>query len=150
MSKKYNPDCPICNGTMEENGLYTKICTLGVSSVYLFKEQTYFGRSVVALNQHEQELYLMDQNLRHQFIDEVVLTAQALQLACGAQKINYGAFGDKMPHVHFHLVPKYEGGEDWGGLFKAHGEEERFLSEEQKQNLMDSIRDELTKLMGKA
>jgi diadenosine tetraphosphate (Ap4A) HIT family hydrolase len=24
-------------------------------------------------------------------------------------KINYGAFGDKIPHLHMHLVPKHEG-----------------------------------------
>jgi len=32
-------------------------------------------------------------------------------------KINFGAYGDTMHHLHFYLVPKYRGGFEWGGVF---------------------------------
>ena len=31
-------------------------------------------------------------------------------------KINFGAYGDTMHHLHFHLVPKYRDGFEWGGV----------------------------------
>ena len=33
-------------------------------------------------------------------------------------KVNYGAYGDTGCHLHFHIVPKYKGGEEWGGTFE--------------------------------
>ena len=145
MKIRYEKDCPVCNGTSVQNGTYTEICKLNKSTVYLFKEQTYYGRSVVALNTHEDELYLMNEKLRNEFFDEVVKVAQAIQKATGAQKINYGAFGDRMSHVHFHLVPKYEGGEDFGGLFRQGFEGVRYLTEEERQELIEGIRNEIVK-----
>ena len=32
-------------------------------------------------------------------------------------KINYATYGDGMPHVHVHIVPKYKGGVSWGQPF---------------------------------
>lgn len=143
MKIKYNKECPICNGINIQNGTYTEICKLNTSTVFLFKEQTYYGRAVVVLNTHEDELYHMDENLRNEYFAEVVKTAQAIQKATGAQKINYGAFGDKIPHVHFHLVPKYEGKEDFGGLFRQGFEGVRYLDGDEKQELIDKIRNEI-------
>ena len=33
-------------------------------------------------------------------------------------KVNYGAYGDTGHHLHFHIVPKYKGGEEWGSTFE--------------------------------
>ena len=33
-------------------------------------------------------------------------------------KVNYGAYGDTGCHLHFHIVPKYNGGDEWGGTFQ--------------------------------
>lgn len=51
-------------------------------------------------------------------MDDVARTASAIQRAVGAEKINYAIYGDLMPHVHFHLVPKRPGAPDWGGPFR--------------------------------
>ena len=32
-------------------------------------------------------------------------------------KVNYGAYGDGGCHLHFHLVPKYQGEFEWGTPF---------------------------------
>ena len=38
-----------------------------------------------------------------------------MQKAFQPEKINYGAYSDKLSHLHFHLAPKYVDGPDYGG-----------------------------------
>jgi diadenosine tetraphosphate (Ap4A) HIT family hydrolase len=39
---------------------------------------------------------------------DVAQVAAAIEKAFQPDKIHYSAFGDTMPHVHFHIVPKYK------------------------------------------
>ena len=41
-----------------------------------------------------------------------------MQKAFSPAKINYGAYSDNLPHLHFHLVPKHEDGLNYGGTFE--------------------------------
>ena len=55
---------------------------------------------------------------RRAFLDDVAHVARALHTAFHPKKVNYGAYGDTGCHLHFHLVPKYEGGFEYGGVFE--------------------------------
>ena len=44
--------------------------------------------------------------------------ARAIHKVYRPNKVNYGAYGDTGCHLHMHLVPKYEGGPEWGGVFE--------------------------------
>ena len=95
-----------------------EIAPLEVSTLYLFREQTHRGRCVVAYRAHVNELFeLSDSELAH-FTRDVTRAAKAIKAACQPNKINYGAYSDKLPHLHMHLVPKYEGGTAWGTPFE--------------------------------
>ena len=65
--------------------------------------------------------------------------AEALHKAFHPQKVNYGAYGDTGHHLHFHLVPKYTDGYEWGGTF-AMNPGEKFLSDEEYAALIDEIK----------
>jgi diadenosine tetraphosphate (Ap4A) HIT family hydrolase len=39
-------------------------------------------------------------------MEEVSGVAQALKLAFDARKVNYALFGNLVPHVHWHLIPR--------------------------------------------
>lgn len=110
--------CFYCDKDKQLDDLMIEICRLSVSTVYLFKEQTYRGRCNVVLNRHEGNLYSLQENELQSFIIDVSKTAKAIQKAFSPDKINYGAYGDKMPHFHMHIVPKYADGPDWGGIFQ--------------------------------
>lgn len=43
--------------------------------------------------------------------------AKALDELYHPDKLNYATYGDGMPHVHVHVVPKYKGGVSWGDSF---------------------------------
>jgi diadenosine tetraphosphate (Ap4A) HIT family hydrolase len=94
-----------------------EITPLQVSTFYLFKEQTYRGRGLVAYHGHVNELYELPDTELAKFTQDVARAARAIRTAMGAAKINYGAYSDKLQHLHVHLVPKYVDGPAWGTTF---------------------------------
>ena len=95
-----------------------KICELNASKLYLFKEQSHRGRVIVASKFHVSEMVDLADEDRRAFLDDVARAARALHAAFRPKKVNYGAYGDTGCHLHFHLVPKYEGGFEYGGVFE--------------------------------
>ena len=94
------------------------ICDLQVSSLILFKEQSKPGRVIVAYKDHVSEIVDISEEKRNLFMADVTRAAKALHAAFKPNKVNYGAYGDTGCHLHMHLVPKYEGGDEWGGIFQ--------------------------------
>jgi diadenosine tetraphosphate (Ap4A) HIT family hydrolase len=98
--------------------LMIQICDLTVSTLFLFKEQSHPGRCVVAYKDHVNELYELSESNRNAFMADVCNAAKAIRTAFSATKINYGAYSDTLSHLHFHLVPKYDGQFEFGGIFQ--------------------------------
>jgi ATP adenylyltransferase len=111
------PDCQYCRKDQRLRDLMIELAPLQVSTLYLFKEQTYRGRCIVAYRDHVNELYELPDADLAKFMQDVARAAKAIRTAMGAAKINYGAYSDKMPHLHVHLVPKYVDGPAWGTTF---------------------------------
>ncbi len=111
-------NCFYCQKDQRLHDLMIEIAPLEASTVYLFKEQTYRGRCVVAYKGHVNELFELGDEDRNAFMKDVARVAAAMRKAFGAVKINYGAYSDKLPHLHFHLVPKYVDGPSYGSTFE--------------------------------
>jgi diadenosine tetraphosphate (Ap4A) HIT family hydrolase len=134
-----HPECMYCAHDERLDNLMIEIGQLSVSTLYLFKEQTYRGRVLVALNHHEREMFYLPEDTRNSLMADVAKAAQAVQEAFQPGKINYGAYGDTMPHVHFHIVPKYEGGDQWGTTFVMNPQQV-YLTEEEYAGVIEQIR----------
>lgn len=119
-----------------------KICELESSKVYLFKEQSHLGRVIVAHKKHVSELVELSQEELHLYFDEVAKVANVLHKLFQPEKVNYGAYGDTGHHLHFHLVPKYKDGYEWGGVF-AMNPGEKYLTEREYAELVEKIKNEL-------
>lgn len=119
-----------------------KICDLSVSKLILFKEQSHPGRVIVASNLHVDEITDLTEAERTAFMEDVNHAAEAIHKAFHPQKINYGAYGDTMHHLHFHLVPKYTDEYEWGGVF-AMNPEKTFLSEAEYETVIENIKKNL-------
>lgn len=113
-----NNNCMYCNENKKLTDIMIYVCDLKASKVYLFKDQTYFGRVVVAAKEHYKEIYEFSDDERNAFFEDVSKVAKALTEITQADKINYGVFGDNVPHFHVHLVPKKPDAPDFGGMFK--------------------------------
>lgn len=93
-------------------------CELKTSYLYIFKEQSKYGRVIVAYKRHVSEMVELTDEERNDFFKDVNMVATAMHKAFNPDKINYGAYGDTGGHLHFHLCPKYKGGDEWGGIFQ--------------------------------
>jgi diadenosine tetraphosphate (Ap4A) HIT family hydrolase len=136
-------DCAYCARDERLSSNLIEIGRLETSTLYLFREQTYRGRCVVALNTHETELFRLDPDTLGRFSRDVSRAAAALQRAFAPHKINYAIYGDLAPHLHFHVVPKYRNGQDWGEPFVLHPSGKRYLREEGYREVIFSIKEHL-------
>ena len=64
---------------------------------FLFKEQTYRGRCLVAYKDHVNDLNELSDADRNAFMADVARVTRAMQKAFNPEKINYGAYSDKNP-----------------------------------------------------
>jgi diadenosine tetraphosphate (Ap4A) HIT family hydrolase len=118
------------------------IADLEVSSAFLFREQTYYGRCVVAYKDHDIELYQLDDDQLLSFMHDVQKVANAIQKAFNPIKINLGFYSDKLKHLHAHIVPKYVDGPDYGGVF-AMNPQILYFSEEKYSAMISKIKESL-------
>jgi ATP adenylyltransferase len=139
----FNNDCFYCVKDKRLTDLMIEICELEASTLYLFKEQTYRGRCVVAYNGHKSELFDLSDEERSLYMKDVARVAGALSKTFSPDKINYGAYADKMTHLHFHIVPKYENGPAWGTTFEMSPENKVLLREEEYDQLISKIKENL-------
>jgi diadenosine tetraphosphate (Ap4A) HIT family hydrolase len=138
----FDKDCFYCVKDKKLTDIMIKICELEASTLYLFKEQTYKGRCLIAFKGHKSEMFELTEEERNSFSKDIATVGQALHKAFSPAKVNYGAFADNMKHLHFHIVPKYEGGPDYGGTFTMNPQK-KYLNEEEYKELIDTIRKNL-------
>lgn len=131
-----------CQRNDLQKSLMIEICDLSASTLFLFKEQSHPGRCVVAYKDHVKELFELSEIDRNAFMADVCKVAEAIQKAFAPAKINYGAYSDKLPHLHFHIVPKYEGEFEFGGIFEMNPQKV-YLSEEEYAHTIEKIKAEL-------
>ena len=133
------PDCLYCRKDARLDALMVEICPLQVSTLYLFIEQTYRGRCLVAYRGHVNELFELPDTELARFAEDVARAARAIKAAFNPDKVNYGAYSDKLPHLHVHLVPKYVDGPSWGTTFTMMPEPKKLLSDAEYAAMIESI-----------
>ena len=132
-------NCAYCmrGELLDKFGIF--ICDLEVSSLILFKEQSKPGRVIVAYKDHVSEIVNISEEERNLFMADVTRAAKALHAAFKPNKVNYGAYGDTGCHLHLHLVPKYEGGDEWGGTFQMNPGKV-YLTDEEYAEMIEKIK----------
>jgi diadenosine tetraphosphate (Ap4A) HIT family hydrolase len=93
----------------------------------------------VAYKDHVDGLFELSDENRNAFMADVAKTAAAMDKALHPDKINYGAYGDTLSHLHFHLVPKYQGAYGWGGVFEMNPKQ-TYLTDTEYAEIIESIK----------
>lgn len=135
--------CMYCARDERVEALMTEVIRLELTTVYLYREQSYPGRCVMVMNRHVHKLTDLGAEEHAAFFAEVNRVAQALTELYHPDKINYLVLGDLCPHLHIHLVPKYQGGTDWGTIFQMMPDPPHYLTEEQEAAEIRKIREKL-------
>lgn len=111
ITMEQHTDCSYCmcgtdNTLVDAFGI--PMLDLPASKLILFKEQSHKGRVIVASKQHVDDISCMSEEDAAAFMADVRHVAAALHKAFNPDKINFGAYGDTMHHLHVHIVPKYK------------------------------------------
>ncbi|HEY8891916.1 MAG TPA: HIT family protein [Clostridium sp.] len=139
----FNKDCFYCTKDERLSDIMIEICKLDSSTLYLFKEQTYKGRCIVAYNDHKSEIFELTDEQRSSYMKDVSRVAGALNKAFSPNKINYGAYADTMTHLHFHIVPKYKNGPNFGGTFEMSPQNKILLTADEYDSIISKIKENL-------
>lgn len=135
--------CLYCDDKAKLDSLMIPICDLKVSKLYLFREQTYYGRCVVAYKDHGRELFdLSDEEVAELFAD-VKRVGAAINKAVNPAKVNYGMFSDTLPHLHIHIAPKQVGGHTYGGTFEMNVNPPKYLTDDEYAEIIGKIKENL-------
>ncbi|MCI8950837.1 MAG: HIT family protein [Lachnospiraceae bacterium] len=118
------------------------VCQMKTGFLYVFKEQSKKGRVILAHNKHVSELIELTDEERSDFFADVAAVAKAVHQVFHPNKVNYGAYGDTGHHLHFHIVPKYEGGDEWGGIFQMNPGKV-FLTDAEYEEMAQALRQAL-------
>ena len=142
---KRDPNCAYCmQGELVAKFAYP-VCQMDTGFLYVFKEQSKKGRVVLAHNKHVSELIDLTDEERNAFFADVAKVSRAVHAVFHPDKVNYGAYGDTGCHLHFHIVPKYKGGEECGGTFEMNSGR-TILTDEQYEEMAEALREALKEL----
>jgi len=84
-----------------------RICELKHSYVTLMRDQFFPGYTLLSTKIHCSELFQLDREVRSELMEEVSCVAKVLYDIFQPAKINYELLGNMVPHIHWHLVPRF-------------------------------------------
>ena len=133
--------CPMCRRWEEEKDL--RIIELPHSYVTLNRDQFFPGYTLLFTKNHVTELFHFDRDVRSALMEEVSLVAEALFSVYKPAKMNYELLGNMVPHIHWHIVPRFASEPLWPRPIWAEQHEERFLSPDEYRQKIEIIRSAL-------
>lgn len=125
------------------------IAELPHSFVILGDAQFYRGYCILLAKLHATELHLMPSDEARALFDEAVAVGSAIAAVLNPLKLNYECLGNSEPHVHWHVLPRYESDPMRRAPVWARPEAERkvALGEHQRRALIGSLGTELKRLV---
>jgi diadenosine tetraphosphate (Ap4A) HIT family hydrolase len=69
--------------------------------------QFYQGYCILVARRHISELFHLTEEERQGYLDEMCTLAKTIAECFQPQKMNYELLGNQVPHLHWHLFPRY-------------------------------------------
>jgi len=133
-----NSECLMCSRWGTNSKL--QVIELQYSYVTLNRDQFFPGYTLLFTKEHVTELFHLERNVRSALMEEVSTVAEALYGIYRPTKINYELLGNMVPHIHWHIVPRFSSEPLWPRPIWAEQHEEHFLSPLELQQHIETIR----------
>jgi diadenosine tetraphosphate (Ap4A) HIT family hydrolase len=134
-------ECIMCRRWQDEPDL--RIIELEHCFVQLNRDQFFPGYCFVITREHVTELFHLDRKSRQTIIEEVNRVAAALFQVYAPTKINYELLGNMVPHMHWHLVPRFSSDPLWPRPIWSEPHPDKLLTPEQYSVEIERIRQTL-------
>jgi len=107
--------CPLCSPRPDDCEHWLKVAKLPASTLYLDRNQTYRGHcQLVYDGAHVEGLEQLDAAEYARLSQDLRQAALAICAVQRPDRMNYVSLGNVVPHVHWHLVPRYREDPRWG------------------------------------
>jgi diadenosine tetraphosphate (Ap4A) HIT family hydrolase len=142
--------CPFDLPRPANNEHWDLIATLSVSSLYLSTNQAYLGYCLLVFDpRHAVRLAELTPDEGLAYSRDLLLANRAIDAALRPDHVNVELLGNVVPHLHWHIVPRYRSDPRWGGPIwtTTPAEMQQFhLSPEEQRALVDRIGEALASL----
>ena len=102
MSENSDVECPLC---LDDGGLV--IARAAVYRIVLPQEPMFPGFTRVISTVHARELTDLEPADRHVLMAAVYAVESAMRAILAPLKINVASLGNVVPHVHWHIIPRW-------------------------------------------
>lgn len=100
--------CSACSLVQQGKDSFRFIHDFQHTILYLGEHQYYKGYSVLFLKSHVRDLVDLDSAILQEMMKDLVRSARAIEQSFSPWKLNYGCYGNQVPHIHWHIFPRYE------------------------------------------
>lgn len=106
----------LCAPRAESNDHWDLVAPLGVSSLYLATNQTYRGQcSLIFDRRHAARPDQLTADEWAAFCGDLYNAQRAVVHVTRPDHVNVESLGNVVPHLHWHIIPRYIGDPRWGG-----------------------------------
>lgn len=137
-------DCPFDPPRPEPNGFWDSVARLEVSTLCLLKNQTYRGHCILIFDlRHAARPDELTPDEWARFCLDLHRCVRALIDVCKPDHINVESLGNQVPHLHWHIIPRYKTDPRWSGPVWTTTVEELHdveLLHDERQKLMGALR----------
>jgi diadenosine tetraphosphate (Ap4A) HIT family hydrolase len=105
-----NRECPICSEiSLWREGHNPFVIAEFKRSIFVVGEHQFFkGYALLLLKEHFRDLHELTSMVQEELFRELMLATKALVSRYSPWKMNYASYGNVVPHIHWHLIPRYE------------------------------------------
>lgn len=143
-SNRSPDDCPFCLPRKGISDFMVEVARLSVSTLYLEKIQTYRGHSVLLFDaRHVTRIDELSAAEWTNMAADIGAAERALMTAFHPDHINIASLGQVVPHLHWHIVPRYVDDPRWGGPIWTTSPDEMqkvYLEQSEYSQLAEAIR----------
>jgi len=106
----------------------------------------HLGHTQVVLRQHKEDLTALSEKELHAFVDRLVMVARVLDKVLKPDKLNYELLGNWVPHLHWHILPRFKSDPDFGNPPGEPLRGQPFTHRNPNEEQVKTIKDELKKI----
>lgn len=114
MENDLDKDCKYCKVIAKKEERKGGIIFENEVVVAFLGSQHHKAHTSIVIKKHITDMLELTQWERDCFFNCMIMLAKAVKKAFNPDKLNYALLGNWVPHLHWHIYPRYKTDKDWG------------------------------------